>query len=71
MLDMRMTASYKDGVNRADRTKILSLRLKPEEHGRLVAEAEAMYLPLSAYVRHRLFGEKTWRGAGRRKGKRK
>ena len=38
-----------------ERTKILSLRLKPEEHGLLVAEAEALYLPLSAYIRQRLF----------------
>jgi hypothetical protein len=48
----------KRGAKRGpERTTILSLRLKPEEHGRLVAESEAMYLPMSAYIRYRLFGQ--------------
>jgi len=51
-----------------DRSRILSLRLKPEEHGRLVAEAEAMYLPLSSYVRHKLFASTVTKPARRRKG---
>jgi hypothetical protein len=42
-----------------ERTKLLSLRLKPEEHRWLLAEAEKMYVPLSAYIRHRLFAGKT------------
>ena len=50
-----------------ERTTILSLRLKPEEHGRLVAEAEAMYLPLSSYVRHKLFAESLTKPSGRQK----
>ena len=42
-------------TRRMERTKMIALRLKPTEHRWLVAEAERMYLPLSAYVRHKLF----------------
>jgi len=38
------------------RSRVLSLRLKPAEYQLLVSQAESMYLPLSAFIRHRLFG---------------
>jgi hypothetical protein len=42
-----------------ERTKVISLRLKPGEHEFLLAEAAKMYVPLSAYIRHRLFGRES------------
>ena len=44
-------------TRRLERTKLISLRLKPAEHRWLLAEAARMYVPLSAYLRHRLFGQ--------------
>lgn len=40
-----------------ERSKVISLRLKPGEHKYLLAEAAKMYVPLSAFIRHRLFGK--------------
>jgi len=40
-----------------ERAKVFSVRLTPAEWRRLQAAARAAYLPLSAYVRQRLFGE--------------
>ena len=42
-----------------ERTKLISMRLKPAEHRWLLAEAARMYVPLSAYIRHRLFGSES------------
>ncbi len=55
---------------RIGRTTVITLRLTPEEHDRLRKDATRMYLPLSAYIRHRLFGRETVRQSrGRRKAK--
>jgi len=45
-----------------ERSKVISLRLKPGEHRFLLTEAAKMYVPLSAYLRHRLFGKETVKG---------
>jgi hypothetical protein len=59
--------------NRPDRSKRLSIRLTSEEHRRLLDEAERVYLPLSAYIRHRLFGREAempnWRRVRKRRGR--
>ena len=48
------------------RTKMVMLRLNPEEHDRLRKDATRMYLPLSAFIRHRLFGREALKGSKRR-----
>ncbi len=66
-----MTTSYNSDMKKAaeGRTTLLSIRLRPEEYRRLVVEAEAMYVPLSAYVRHRLFGPNAPTPRSRRQGR--
>lgn len=45
--------SYRAG--KPERTVVVALRVSPDEHARLVAEAEAGLLTISAYTRQRLF----------------
>jgi hypothetical protein len=40
---------------RPERSRIIGLRLTPAEYRELLAAADKMYLPLSAYMRQRLF----------------
>jgi len=49
-----------------ERTKLICVRLTPVEFRRLMADAEHMYLPLSSYVRHKLFADESG-GAGKRR----
>ena len=53
-----------------ERTRMIGVRLKPEEYRRLMADADRMYLPLSSYIRHKLFAGETAGVAKRRSSQR-
>ncbi len=38
-----------------ERTRMIGVRLTQAEFRRLMADADRMYLPLSSYIRHKLF----------------
>jgi len=53
---------------KVQRGKVFSVRLTPEEWRELQRRAAKKYLPLSAYVRQRLFGEQSKQEDGAHRG---
>lgn len=50
-----------------ERTRMIGVRLTQAEFRRLMADAERMYLPLSSYIRHKLFAGERANATARKK----